>query len=170
MQLDLETSRLIMRPMQLSDAAEMVALNRDPDVIRFTGDRAFADITEAEKLILNYDQYDRYNMGRLNMFLKSTGDYIGWCGLKYHPDTNETDVGYRLKKCYWGQGYATESARASLAFGFSVLHLEEIIGHAAKENTASINVLKKIGLKYVRDIDLDNEPCVLYKIIKKEWK
>lgn len=170
MSLKLETERLIMRCMQPEDAEHMFDLNSDPDVIRYTGDKPFNNVEEALNLILNYDQYSKYRMGRLNMFLKSTGEYIGWCGLKYHQDSGETDIGYRLKKSCWGYGYATESGKASLAYGFSDLGLPSIVGHALKENTASIRVLEKLGLKYMQDTEFDDEPGVLYKITQTEWK
>ena len=74
---------------------------------------------------------------------------MGWGGLQFLPETNETEVAYCLGKPFWGQGYATEAARESLAYGFHTLQLKEIIGLTHVENKASQNVLLKIGLHLV---------------------
>lgn len=65
-----------------------------------------------------------------------------------------------------GKGYATESALASLNYGFKKLNLKRIIGRAMKENIASIKVLQKIGLEYEKDIEFEGKEAVIYKIIQ----
>jgi RimJ/RimL family protein N-acetyltransferase len=64
---------------------------------------------------------------------KETDAYLGWCGLKFLDDLQETDIGYRFHKKYWGRGYATESAAACLKYGFEKLNLKKIIGRAMKK-------------------------------------
>lgn len=143
----LETSRLYFKRFSAEDAAEMYRLNLDPEVVRYTGDRAFASIDEAKTFIQNYDHYDRYGYGRWSIFLKSNKQYLGWCGLKYH-DEGYVDIGFRFHKAHWGKGYATESAQAALSLGFNVLGLKEIVGRVAEDNLASIRVLEKLGMEY----------------------
>src|SRR5436190_21396022 len=96
--IELETPRLILRQFLEEDAEAMYWLNADPDVIKYTGDKAFGTIEESLNLIKNYDQYEKYKQGRLTVIVKDTNEIIGWCGLKYHIDSKETDIGYRLKK------------------------------------------------------------------------
>jgi RimJ/RimL family protein N-acetyltransferase len=91
--------------------------------------------------------YRKYGYGRWGMELKETGELIGWCGLKYHPDAHVTDVGYRLPKKFWGQGFASEAALATIKVGFEKIGLQKIVAHARKENSASIRVLEKCGMK-----------------------
>lgn len=170
MSIQLETERLILREFREADAGDMVELNRDPDVIRYTGDGPFKDIGEALHLIRNYDQYEKYSMGRLNMYLKSTGEYIGWCGLKYHTEDSLVDLGYRLHKRYWGQGYATEASIACLNYGFNTLHLDKIIATAMVENPASVAVMKKLGMQFSHNTQCHAAPAVVYVITKEEWK
>jgi len=146
----------------VAHALEMFTLNDDPDVIRFTGDVPFKDVKEAEQLILNYDQYKKYQMGRWTVLLRKTNEYLGWCGLKYHSDVNEVDIGFRFHKKYWGRGYATEAAEACLKYGFEKLKLKRIIGRAMKDNIASIKVLEKIGMKFEREELLHEGPGVIY--------
>lgn len=170
MPIQLETERLLLREFNEDDAEDMVELNSDPDVVRYTGDGPFENIHEALELIRSYDQYEKYRMGRLNMYLKSTDEYIGWCGLKYHAEDGLVDLGYRLHKRFWGQGYATEASIACLNYGFNTLHLDKIIARAMIENHASIAVMKKLGMNFSHNTPCDEEPGVVYVITKEEWK
>jgi ribosomal-protein-alanine N-acetyltransferase len=74
---------------------------------------------------------------------------IGWAGLQYLPETDETEVGYLLDRGYWGRGLATEAARTSVQFGFEYLGMKTIVGIVHPENIASQRVLEKAGLAYV---------------------
>ena len=166
----LETPRLLLRQFIEEDAEAMFLLNADPDVIKYTGDKPFNTVEESLDLIRNYDQYSKYKQGRLTVILKETNEILGWCGLKYHVDSNETDIGYRLKKAAWNKGYATEAAIASLKYGFKDLHLKEIVGHAMKDNLPSIRVFEKIGMIYVKDFICAAQPSVFYKIENPDSK
>ena len=166
----IETPRLIMKQFCKADAKYLFELNSDPDVTKYVGESAYNSMEEVYELIRNYDQYERYGVGRLNMFDKQSSEYIGWCGLKYLEKEQYVDLGYRLLKRHWGNGYATEAATASLEYGFDVLNLDKIIGKAMKENTASINVFKKLGLTYSHDDECGAHPGVVYVITKEEWK
>lgn len=166
----LSSERLLLKEMTLADAENLFLLNSDPEVIQYTGDVMFHSIDDALHLLRNYDQYAKYKMGRLSLFDKTNNEYVGWCGLKYREDLDQVDIGYRLLKKHWGKGYATESARVSLDYGFNTLNLKEIIGTAMLENTASINVFKKLGMKYETDEPCGDQPGVIYKIKKTEWK
>jgi len=170
MAITLETSRLLLREFCAEDAKYLFELNSDPGVTRYVGTGPYNSMDEVYDFINNYDQYDKYKMGRLNMFDKQTGEYIGWCGLKYVSTDDYVDLGYRLLKRHWGKGYAAEAATACLDYGFNTLNLEKIIGTAMKENKASINVFEKLGLKYSHDSDCGNQPGVVYAITKEEWK
>ncbi len=159
----LETERLILRELSIEDAQHFYDLNTDPLVIRYTGDAAFENVEAAKSFLENYEQYKKYGYGRWATILKSTGEWIGWCGLKYEIQIAETDLGYRFFRKHWGKGYATESAEASLKYGLEHLGLKRIIGRSFKENLPSIKVLQKIGMVYEKDLMLDGvHPGVLY--------
>ncbi|WP_206531791.1 GNAT family N-acetyltransferase [Sphingobacterium sp. DR205] len=166
--LELDTERLHLRPFRKEDGAVMYALNDDIDVLRYTGDTQFEDIPATEEFLVNYDQYERFGVGRMIVTLKETGEILGWCGLKYHPELNEFDIGYRFFKKYWGMGFATESAQVVLADGLTRLNIRQIVGRARIENTASIHVLEKLGLKYVKNFEEDGESWALYAIDNPE--
>lgn len=167
----IETKRLVLKEMKLDDATDLFNMNNDPEVIRYTGDQSFKTLQEAVNFITDYQQYyQTYNCGRLSTFLKETGEYIGWCGLKYLINKDATDLGYRFTKKHWGKGYATEAAMACLHDGFTRIKLDKIIATAMLENTASINVFKKLGLKFIQNEDCGCQPGVVYAITKEEWK
>jgi len=80
---------------------------------------------------------------------------IGYCGLFFFPDVNgqsEVELGYRLAKSAWGQGYATESARAVRDYAFATLGLKRLIAMIDPSNLASIKVAQKIGMQYEKDV------------------
>jgi len=142
-----KTKRLYFRPFELSDAAEMYALNADPDVIRYTGNAPFESINAAKAFLQNYTDYARNGYGRWAVIRQSDSAWLGWCGLKLNED-GFTDIGFRFHKKHWNKGYATEAASATLEYGFQELNISQIIGKAAQDNLASIKVLEKIGMQY----------------------
>ena len=141
----IETERLLMREFLPDDVEQMYLLNLDPDVIRYTGDKAFTSVADAADFLSHYDAYERFGMGRLAVIRKSDEKWLGWCGLKYHPKEQEVDLGFRFFQAYWRQGYATESGKANLEYGFRQLKLKEIVAHVDEANFASIRVLEKLG-------------------------
>jgi [ribosomal protein S5]-alanine N-acetyltransferase len=151
-----------MREFREEDAIGMYELNKDPDVIRYTGDDPFASVEAARDFILHYDAYAMHRCGRLTVLLKDTMEYAGWCGLKYDPASSETDLGFRLLKKFWNKGFATEASQRSVEFGFNELKLDRIIGRAMQGNQASINVLKKTGMIFEKEFEAHGGICVQY--------
>jgi RimJ/RimL family protein N-acetyltransferase len=147
----LETKRLILREIDIEDAAAMFALNNDPDVVRYTDERAFESLAAAAEFVSDYIRKNGgTGFGRWMIVQKDTQQILGWCGLKLHRDTNEVDLSYRLFKKYWGQGIASEAASACLRYGFENLNLNRIYAEARQENEASIQVMRKCGMQFLR--------------------
>lgn len=169
----LETERLILSLQTYEDAPLLVELNSDPDVVRYTGDGPLASVAEARALLEEriFPQWQKYKMGRFVVRLKS-GEFLGWCGLKYHPETDDVDLGYRLMKKFWGKGYATEASRACLEYGFETLKLDRIFATVMPENTDSIRVVQKLGMTFrgYRQDPTDPVPFIYYDLKKTEWK
>ena len=143
----LHTSRFYLREFELTDARTLYLLNSDEEVLRYTGDLPFENEEASRQFILNYDHYERFGFGRW-LISDQTNVPYGWCGLKFHPERGFTDIGFRLFSKFWGQGVATETARAVLLHGKNELSLSEIWGRTARENWASRRVLEKIGMTY----------------------
>ncbi|MDB4195555.1 GNAT family N-acetyltransferase [Flavobacteriales bacterium] len=161
----LTTERLILREFELTDAEAMFNLNSDEEVLRYTGDKQFESIEDANNFFKNYPDYEKNGFGRWALVTKGDKEVIGWCGLKKHED-NMVDIGYRIFKNQWNKGYATEASIACLEYGFQVFELDEIIANAATENKASIRVMEKIGMEFQQNMACEGiEDAVRY--IKK---
>jgi len=165
----LYTERLLLRKMYPDDAQDAFDLNSDPDVIQYTGDASFASVQEAREFLVQYDAYEKWGYGRLNCYLKESGEYIGWCGLKYLAEEGHTDLGYRLKKKFWNQGYATEGSEVCLQYGFETLSLPFIVATIMKDNKGSIRVAEKLGMKYWKEQDLHGQRGVYFKLTREEY-
>lgn len=165
----LESERLYLRELTLTDTENFYLLNKDPEVIRHTGDVSFKSQNDAELFLKEYDHYRKYGHGRWAVINKVNETFIGWCGLKYTPEIDEYDIGFRFFKSEWNKGFATESAKACIIFGFKNFKINEIVGRAMKENIGSVRVLEKIGLRLDKDFDFDGEEGVIYKVQREEY-
>jgi len=165
----LETERTYLQNLTVNDAVDFYRLNLDPDVLKYTGDVPFQTVDGARRFLKQYEQYEKYGVGRLAVIDKETDAFIGWCGLKYSPDIDEYDIGFRFFKDVWNKGYATETAGRCLEFGFSDLNIEEIVGRAMTENKASIQVLEKIGMTFKQQFDFNGQKGVIYRMTKREY-
>lgn len=160
-----ETNRLYLREFLPFDGANFFHLNNNLNVIKHTGDVSFKSLEEANQFILKYSDYKINGFGRWAVCLKNTNQFLGWCGLKYDEPKNEVDIGFRFFEKEWNKGYATESAIACLEYGFNVLNLSKIVGRAYKTNKASIKVLEKCNMSFIKEFMYDNESAVLYQKI-----
>ncbi len=149
-----ETERLLLREFVEDDAEAFFQLNSDPEVLRFVPDKKLESVDQARQLLLEHPiaDYQKHGFGRGACILKSTGEKIGFAGLKYLDELSEVDVAYRLLPAYWGKGLATEAALASIRLGFTELGLKRIIGLAMPENIASARVLEKAGVRYTETV------------------
>ncbi len=166
-----QTPRLLIREIETYDAGAVFELNQNPNVILYTSDPAFKTIEDARHLIETVikQQYKSYRHGRWAVLLKDTGTFIGWCGLKFMPELNQVDLGYRFMETYWGKGFATEAAMASLHYGFAQFNYNQIIGRVMKQNMQSIKVLKKCGMTFSHEAELHEHPAYIYKISKEDF-
>lgn len=174
MNITIETKRVLLRPFKLSDAADVFEFGSNKEVCKYTGDPPLKSIEQAISLIKNvwFSDYEKYGYGRLAVVYKAENKVIGFAGLKYLPEFDKTDIGYRFLPKYWGKGLATEVSKEILKYGFTYLKLNEIIGIADPINVASCKVLEKIGLSlYKKDTYLidDKLVCNWYKITIKDY-
>lgn len=163
MKVILQTPRLILRQFTEADAALILELNSDPEIVKYVHEPTLKTIEHAQEILNNIilPQYQN-NLGRWAIHTKHNMDFIGWCGLKHLPEPDEIDLGYRLMQKAWGHGYATEAAQASLEHGFNELNLKLITGRAHIENLASIKVLEKIGMDFISEGIVDDCPVRTY--------
>ena len=154
MKIILETDRILLREYVEDDAEAFFKLNSDPEVLRFVPDKALLNVEQARQILLDHPiaDYRKHGFGRSACILKSTGEQIGFAGLKYLEELGEVDVAYRLMPTHWGQGLASEAALASVRYGFADLGFKRIIGLVMPENIASVRVLEKTGLRYAETV------------------
>ncbi|MBO3116603.1 GNAT family N-acetyltransferase [Winogradskyella sp. DF17] len=163
----IETERLVMRPVTIDDVNDFFELDSNPNVLKFLGNNPITSIEESKIMIKDIiEQYKTFGIGRLAITKKDTKEFIGWSGLKFErvvrKEFNYCDVGYRLKEQFWGNGYATEAALASIDFGFKKLKLKEICAAAEAKHGASNHILKKIGMTEAGTFIFDNTLCNWY--------
>ena len=95
---------------------------------------------------------------------KEGGRLIGFCGLQPLPGTPDIEIGWWLARVWWGRGLATEAARAALGDGFARVGLGRIVAIAQPANTASIRIMRKLGMRYERMTESRGIPVVLYSV------
>lgn len=169
------TARLILREMIPADAPGMFALDSDAEVQRYLGNQPITTIAEArEKILYIRQQYKELGIGRWAVIEKATNNFVGWAGLKLVKErvnnhTDYYDLGYRFIKAYWGKGYASECAIASLDYGFNQLKPEAIYAWTEAGNEASNRVLEKTGLKLVETFSQNGVLHNWFKISREDW-
>jgi RimJ/RimL family protein N-acetyltransferase len=176
------TERLILRNWEDRDRVLFHRINSDDAVMKFFGFRRTRAGADAFMDRMTHDISSR-GFGFCAVEIAETGETIGFVGL--NPAALEgilpdyaIEIGWRLAPEYWGNGYATEAARAWLGFAFRTLGLDEVYSFAVRDNVRSIAVMERIGL--VRDLDGDFDhprvaepslkPHVLYRLSRAEWR
>jgi RimJ/RimL family protein N-acetyltransferase len=164
----LVTARLVLRPFTPADVDGLLALDGDPEVMRFLDShvRTRAEI-EADVLpLLLASQQSQAGFARLAADARADGRFIGWFGLRpVRPDagamvhwrggldaTRTAELGYRLRRGAWGRGYATEGTRALIRRAFGELDMAELVATTMAANLRSRRVMEKAGLRYARTV------------------
>ena len=152
----LETPRLRLRELNAGDAPFILRLVNDPLFLRFVGDRGVRTVEDARGYLERgpLTSYAQHGFGLWHVGVKSTGEAAGICGLLKREVLADVDVGFAYLPEHSGQGYATEAAQATVQHGYAQLGLKRIVAITAPENTASQNVLRKIGLRHTQTIRL----------------
>ncbi len=173
------TERLLLRDFEASDFEEVYAFCSDPDVMRyFTGEPETAEEVRAFlRRTVELAQQQPQTKFRYAIVLRTENRVIGGCGLDImDAHAREGEIGYHLLASCWGRGYATETARALLQFGFDDLKLHRIFADSFARNGASARVMEKAGLKYEARLR-QNRRCaegwddtLLYALLEDEWR
>ncbi|MFZ0598794.1 MAG: GNAT family N-acetyltransferase [Flavobacterium sp.] len=166
----IETERLLLRELLISDAEGMFELDSNPKVHLFLGNKPVKDIEESLDHIKNIQQqYKNVGIGRWAVILKETNEFLGWSGIKLikneinrHKDFYE--LGYRFIEKHWGKGYATEAGKAFVDYAFNVMKVEALYAYADAGNENSRKILEKLGLHYVNSFQYEGELEVWYEL------
>jgi len=155
----IETERLILRNWRDDDRPSMHRLNSDEQVMKYfptRGNRIESNLlmeTIKNRILAN-------GYGWAVVELKTGGNVIGFTGLNNFivdvPFAPAVEIGWRFLPEYWGNGYATEAAQAWLNFGFSQLNLSKIVSFAVPQNTGSLAVMERLGMRPCPEFDFDH--------------
>jgi ribosomal-protein-alanine N-acetyltransferase len=165
-----ETERLSFRHLTMDDLDNLFALYHAPDVRKYYSEGIpNYEETRRELEWIVSECYPTYGFGMWATILKETGKFIGRCGLcpMDIEGKEEIEVAYMLDSQYWGQGLATEAAKAILRFGFEQVRLSRLISVINPDNIASARVAEKMGMRLEIDGDMNGEPTLLYSIDRK---
>lgn len=166
----IETERLILREMLLSDAEGMFELDSNPNVHLFLGNKPVKHVEESIEYIENLQtQYKKFGTGRWAVILKETNEFIGWSGIKYITDEinnhkNFYELGYRFIEKHWGKGYASEAGKAFVDYAFKELKAEILYAYADAGNENSRKILEKLGFHFVNSFTYQEELEVWYEL------
>jgi RimJ/RimL family protein N-acetyltransferase len=174
---------MLLRQLTQDDADPLLSLDADPEVMRFlTG-----GVPRTREFIVNkalptylgfYDRFDAF--GFWAAIEKTSGDFMGWFHLKpFEENPTETELGFRLKKLFWGHGFATEGSKALIKKGFQELGATKIVATTMALNMRSRRVLEKLGLRFEEEFVYPEAPfpgwqvedCmeVKYGLTKERW-
>lgn len=161
----LETHRLILREFEPDDADALALVLSDPHTMRFYPaplDRAAVE----QWIVRNIQRYAKSGHGLWAMVLKSSNEVIGDCGLTVQEvdEVDEVEIGYHTRSDLWGQGLATEAARACRNYGFARLPVERLISLIRPENLPSQRVAQKNGMTVWKEIQWRGLPHLVYAI------
>jgi RimJ/RimL family protein N-acetyltransferase len=155
----IETKRLLLRPLGPADLDDLFELYQDMDLMRYiTGQTRSYEKTKA-RLNVYLADHQRFGFGLCAAILKSSGEMIGRCGLEPVEKKIglEGDIAWMFKKKYWGRGLATEFGRAMIEYGFTHSPVRRIFARADAANTASIRVMQKLGMRFVKADQIEVE-------------
>ena len=155
----LQTQRLILRGWQQSDLEPLAQMNADAEVMKYFP--AILSRQESDALVERIEKHHQVHEFALwAVEERSTSAFIGFIGLNVPTFeahfTPTVEVGWRLAKAFWGQGYATEGARRVISYGLEVIGLTEIVSFTAQLNLRSIAVMKRLGMTHQEDDDFDH--------------
>jgi ribosomal-protein-alanine N-acetyltransferase len=172
------TARLRLRKLRIEDIDAVFAYASDPLVSRYTLWQTHQTSAESKayiKAIL--DQYGRGDVSvwaledRERQVCIGTGGFVSWA-----PRHGRAEIGYALTRRYWGHGLATEAARAFIEFAFQTMHCYRVQARCAPENTASIRVIQKAGMRYEGTLrgyvctESGHQDLHMYAITRPDWE
>jgi RimJ/RimL family protein N-acetyltransferase len=167
----LDTERMTLRPITMDDVDLLVALDSDPEVMRYISGGKPSSRAETDRIV-------QRSLGhRWLGFTIDGGEFVGWFGIR--PSTAASrELGYRLRREAWGKGLATEGSLALIAVAFTQAGVDRVRAETMTVNTASRAVMERCGMRFVRTFHLEwDDPIegtehgeVEYEITKAEWE
>jgi RimJ/RimL family protein N-acetyltransferase len=170
MKIILETPRLVLREFTIEDADALARVISDPETMRYypmSFDRAAVE----EWIARNLRRYAATGHGLWAIDLKASGEMIGDCGITLQEVDGEhlLEIGYHLRRDLWGQGLATEAARACRDYGFTQLQADTLISLIRPENVSSRRVAERNSMKVWKETTRMGLLHLVYRVTRQEW-
>jgi RimJ/RimL family protein N-acetyltransferase len=166
----LETERLVLRMFRESDTdayAEMVA---DPEVMRFLGGKPMSRQEAWRNMAMVIGHWRLRGYGFWAVEEKASGEMVGRVGCWRPEGWPGLEVGWTLRRRFWGRGYATEAARASVEYAFDVLSQTRVISLIAPENVNSIRVAERLGEKPAGEWEVFGTKVIIHAVGREEFR
>ena len=146
----IRTQRLSLLSLQPADAEILYRINQTDGVLRYFPNSPPPPLEQVQRFVADQQSpWENHGFGNWGILPEGEHKIIGWAGLWYLPEFDETEVGYLLDRPFWGKAYATEAALASLCFGFDHFGFDHVIALVHPDNLASRRVVEKCGMTYV---------------------
>ncbi len=147
----LETARLRLRPVEMSDVDSLVELDSDPAVMRFVtgGTPTPREVIEDWVLPRARAELLAHRTGMWAASERTNAGFVGWFALRTprHSSRSELELSYRLRRDAWGRGFATEASRALIAMSFREIAADRVFGSTLAANSPSRRVMEKVGMR-----------------------
>lgn len=162
----IETQRLVLREFQPEDVQQLAPILANPQVMQFSPAGTLSTEQTQAKINEFIALYQAFGFGKWAVLAKDSHELIGYCGIALETidGSAERELGYRLAPPFWGRGLATEAATAAMEYGFNELKLPYLLGIAERKNVASVKILKKLGMQFVRETVLHESQVDIYRI------
>jgi len=169
--LEIETTRLRLRPYRQDDVDVLHRLWTDPDVRRYLWDGIVISREQAAAVVdSSIACFETHGFGQWVVFLRGKDSLIGFCGFRYVGDPPEVELLYGIAPAYWGQGLATEAARAMIRYGFEEYRFDRIFAGADPPNAASFRVMEKAGMTFVNRTRVHGLDAIYYAISREAFQ
>lgn len=166
----LSNSLLSLRPILPSDAEVLHNIYQQDGVLKYFPIPTPPPLERLERFIIaQQTHWLEYGYGNWGILPDGEEEIIGWAGLQYLPELDETELGFLLARSYWGKGFATQAARLSIQFGFETCHLDHLVALVHPENHASRAVVKKCNFQYIETIPLWSIQLMRHKLERMNY-
>ncbi len=166
----IETERLVLRRLTLNDTDAIFSVIGDPVAMQYYP-QSFTRDDAVKWVERNLRRYHENGYGIFAVVLRGSGEVLGDCGLaqQFVEGLPQLEVGYHLRRCHWGHGYATEAARACMDYAFRNLAAEKVISLIRPENLPSRRVAERNGMQVERQVTFEGLPHLMYAMMREDY-
>ena len=165
--IQVETKRLLLRPMGVHDLDDVLELHSDPEIVEFLGPATPEFARQRLEVCERYWRERGHDL--LAVIERSTGRFVGRVGLRHWPQFGETEAGWALRRDVRGRGYATEAAAAVIDWGFGAFPLSYVTAMIRPDNSRSLAVARRLGMTPIREDVLHEVPVTVHAVDRERW-